>query len=368
MDGDDKGNNRAAAAYPSRQEYTVRVLLTAGILIALLVVLFLAWYLVDILLLVFGGALLAILLRGAALPITRYTGLPMAGSLILVLLLLIGIVTFFIWYVAPVLAQQTNSLLEELPASVEKLRRTLLKVIPLPAGASGSLNDVDWQQLAGATLKRVVSILSLSFGAIVNFVIILFVGIYLAFSPGPYLRGVIRLVPVSRRYAAGTILERLGYVLRWWLVGQFAAMAFIGTFVAVGLWIIGISPALVLGVAAGILEFIPYVGPLLGFLPIFVLAVPLGGQSILYVLVLYLLVQSLEGYVVTPLVQRRAVDLPPVVTVMSQAILALLVGFLGLLFATPLVACVVVLVDMIYVKGILESKPIPEEETAKAGD
>jgi predicted PurR-regulated permease PerM len=353
--------------YPTRHEFTVRVILAVGIIMSFFAMLFLAWYLVEVLLLVFGGILLSILLRSAASPISQYTRLPMPGGIVVVLLLMLGMGTLFIWYVGPVLAEQTNRLVEELPATTEQLKEGFLRTIPLPKGAITSVYGLDWGQIAGSVLKRVVSIVTLSFGVIANILIILFVGVYLAFSPGPYVRGIVRLVPVSRRETAQAIFDRLGSVLRWWLVGQLASMTFVGTLVAIGIGIIGISPALVLGIAAGILEFIPYIGPTLGFMPILILAIPLGFKTVLYVLGLYLLVQSLESYIITPLVQRKAVELPPVLTVMAQVVLALLVGFLGLLFATPLIACTMVLIDMIYVKAILEGKEVLPEESARNG-
>jgi predicted PurR-regulated permease PerM len=115
--------------------------------------------------------------------------------------------------------------------------------------------------------------------------------------------------------------------------------------------------ALTLGLLAGLLSFIPNIGPILSFVPAGLLAIPQGFSQVLYVGLLYIGIQTVESYVITPPMQRRMVSLPPALTISAQVILGVLFGFLGLLLATPLAAAVLVLVKMLYLEDVLGEPP-----------
>jgi len=189
--------------------------------------------------------------------------------------------------------------------------------------------------------------------ALVAFVILLFTGLYLAAHPQPYIRGLLRLFPLHRRERIGEVLYACGYTLRWWLFGQLLAMAVVGTLMGVGLAFIGVPLAFALGVVAGLFEFIPTLGPLLGLAPAVLLALTQDTTAVMWVLGLYTVVQTFEAYLLTPLVQQRVVHLPPVVTIVAQVFFAWTVGPLGLLIAVPLVAVLMVVVQMLYVEDFL---------------
>jgi predicted PurR-regulated permease PerM len=144
-----------------------------------------------------------------------------------------------------------------------------------------------------------------------------------------------------------------------------------------GLWLVGIPLAWTLGLIAGLLDFVPNIGPLIGFLPAFLLAMAMGPTKALWVAVVYVLVQTIEGYLVTPLVQKRAVDLPPALTITGQLLMGVLAGPLGVLLATPLLAVGMVLVKILYVEETLgdemetpddrmerdAGQPLPEDDS-----
>lgn len=191
------------------------------------------------------------------------------------------------------------------------------------------------------------------FDAGINFLIVAFVGLYLAVSPLTYVRGVLRLVPMPRRRRAAEVLFAAGFQLRWWLIGQLLAMIIVGILMWIGLSIIGVPLAFALGVLAGLLEFIPTIGPPLAIVPALLLSLVNEPQAALYVLVLYGVVQTVESYLLTPLVQERVVHLPPVVTITAQVFFAWTMGAVGLLVAVPMIAAVKIAIQMWYVEDVL---------------
>jgi predicted PurR-regulated permease PerM len=140
-------------------------------------------------------------------------------------------------------------------------------------------------------------------------------------------------------------------------------MLFIGLLTWIGLYFIGVPLALTLGLIAGLLSFIPNFGPIFSAIPAILLAFINSPTSALYVLALFVGVQIIESNIVTPLIERRTVELPPVLTVVSQLALAVLFGAVGLILATPILAVVMVLVQTIYIQDILgeETEDLPED-------
>lgn len=208
------------------------------------------------------------------------------------------------------------------------------------------------------------SFITSTFGIIGNIVIVFGVGLFFAINPSLYTQGVIRMVPVKRRARSATILNQVGTQLEWWFVGQLCSMASIGLLTFIGLSILGIPMALTLGIIAGLMNFIPNFGPILAAAPAVLIALaPHGDQATLnpmlavWVICLYIVIQLLEGWVITPFFQQRAVELPPALIIISQVIFGLLLGPLGLVLATPILATLIVLVRLLYVEDILGDKP-----------
>jgi predicted PurR-regulated permease PerM len=179
------------------------------------------------------------------------------------------------------------------------------------------------------------------------------VGLYLAAEPELYRKGVLHLVPKKKRERAQEVLNTVGYTLRWWLLGQLVAMSFVFALSWAGLAALGVPLALTLAVISGLLTFIPFLGPIIAAIPAILVALMEGWQLALGVTLLYVVIQNAEGYIITPLVQRQAVELPPALTLTAEILMILLLGFFGLVFAVPLAAATMVAVKMIYVQDIL---------------
>lgn len=202
-------------------------------------------------------------------------------------------------------------------------------------------------------LAEATGVFSTTLGALANVVIILFIGLFLAVEPRLYTDGLIRLVPIGRRARAREVLYAVGDVLQWWLVGKVVAMLVIGVLTALGLWLLGVELALTLGLIAALLTFIPNIGPVLALVPAVLLALLHSPTQALYVVLLYLAIQTVESYVLTPLVQRRTVSLPPALTISAQVALGVLLGGLGLVLATPLTVALLVLIQRLYIEDTL---------------
>jgi predicted PurR-regulated permease PerM len=206
---------------------------------------------------------------------------------------------------------------------------------------------------APAVVRHATRIVNDLLQGLLTVFVVLVSGIYLAAQPGMYVTGLLMLAPHARRPRYREVLGRLGYVLRWWMIGQLVPMVVIGTITAVGLKAIGVPMWWFLGLLAALFNFIPNFGPLVSGVPAFLLALAESPAKAMWVVVLYVVAQNLEGYVLTPLVQRRAVEMPPALLILFQVLAGLLLGALGVVLAAPLLAVVVVAIKMLYVEDVL---------------
>ena len=334
----------------------------------------LVWLALDLVLLLFAGVLLAIFLRTLASALARRSGLGVGWSLAIVVLLILGSVALAGWAYAPSLAEQSDQLTQAIPMAVADLSswlrqyrwgQWLLEQWGVSDGTSAGAALAEQAVSGGGDVVSQVTTAArrfLDFGVAV--IVIGFTGLYLAAEPGPYVRGIVRLVPFVHRRRAAEVLYATAHVLRWWLLGQALAMVVVGLAMGIGLGLIGVQLAFILGVLAGLFEFVPFLGPLLALGPALLIALASNTTQAAYVLVLYGIVQTLEGYVLTPLVQRKTVELPPVMTIAAQVALSWAAGPLGLLVAVPLVAVLMVWTQMLYVKDRLGDRVAPEVEEA----
>jgi predicted PurR-regulated permease PerM len=200
-------------------------------------------------------------------------------------------------------------------------------------------------------------------------VVVIVVGIYLAAQPGLYVRGFLHLLPFHVRARAAEIFREVGFVLRRWMIAQLIPMVVIGILTAVGLKIIGVEMWLTLGILAALFNFIPNFGPFISFIPAALFAIADDPSKVLWVVALYVFAQSLEGYVLTPLVQRKAVELPPALLILTQVLMGTLGGGIGLVLAAPLTAAALVVIKMAYVREALDDPvKVPSEHVAEEGD
>jgi predicted PurR-regulated permease PerM len=229
---------------------------------------------------------------------------------------------------------------------------------PQPGAASGaadsggiapSLKGRLTSQLGGAS-RYLFPFLTHTVAAVGGFLLVVFLSIYFAADPELYRRGALALLPARRRAQGAEVMDRVAMVLRKWLVTQLIAMAAIGTVTTIALLILKVKAAFALGLLAGLFEFIPTVGPLLSAIPAVAMGFLDSPEKALVVAAVYVGIQFLENHILIPLLMKGGMDLPPALTVVTQALLALVFGFLGLMVAVPLLATVMVTVQVLYVK------------------
>ena len=205
----------------------------------------------------------------------------------------------------------------------------------------------------GAVTRYLFSFLSSTVAVVTGLFLILVLSIYIGANPGLYKRGMLYMIPPDSRPRASQVLTAIGMTLQRWLRAQLIAMAVIGVVTAIGLWALGIKGALALGLIAGLLEFIPMVGPLLSAIPAVAMGFLDSPQKALFVIFLYIGIQMLENHILIPIVMKEGVDLPPVLTIIGLAVMSIVFGFLGMLVAVPILAAILVAVKLLYVEDVM---------------
>lgn len=317
----------------------------------------LLWLAAGTVLMLFAGVLLAVLLSNLTDLVRRHIGLARGWALALVCLLLSALAGATAWLAAARLAEQAQQFVDEAPRAMKRLRERLGQY-PWGKWAAEEVKDVRvTAEQRERALSRAADAASAAMEGATGAVVILFLGLFLAVNPALYQRGVVRLLPIDRRGRAHETLQRLGTVLWRWLLGRLLAMAAVGACATIGFLAIGLPLALILGSFAGVTNFIPNLGPLIWLGPALLIALAQNPNAAVYVLILFVIVQTAEGYLLTPLVQQRMTHLPPAVTLSAQVLMGTLLGFGGLALATPLAAAALVAVQMLYIEGVLGDAP-----------
>lgn len=329
---------------------------------ALAILALLAWRLADVLLLAFGAILTAVLLHALAEPLVRRLRLPRPAALSLAVAGLTLAIGGTLWLFGQQIALQLAALGSLLPKAWAALQA------PLSASPLGAyvLNDLERLRHAdGLVVQTASRLVRGSASAAAAAVIVLFAGLYLAFHPATYLRGLLHLVPPAARERAAQVMSACGEALNRWLLGQLVSMLLVGLTVGLGLWWVGAPSPVALGVLAGLAQFVPVVGPMAATLPGLIVAAVAGPQTLAWTAVVYLGASQFEANVVTPLLLRQMVELPMAVTLFAVLAMGVLLGPLGVLFATPLAVVAYVVVRHAYVEDLLgdrlSSPPAMEE-------
>jgi predicted PurR-regulated permease PerM len=189
--------------------------------------------------------------------------------------------------------------------------------------------------------------------AIAGLIVVVVGGIYIASDPDRYRRGIVQLVPKGHQDKFNRAIGACGHALEQWLRAQFAAMVAVGVLTGLGAWLIGLPAPLAIGVIAGILEFFPIIGPWLGAVPVLLLAIGQGMQTIVLAALLLLVIQQLEASVITPIAQDTMVKIPPFLVLFGLIAFGLVFGLVGVLVAGPLTLVAYVLVKELYIKDAL---------------
>lgn len=315
---------------------------------ALVFVVFVEW--VRYTALFFFAILIAVALAAFAERLSFRGRFPHAAGLALTLGILLALVGGLGWWIGPQLAQQFEQLSKEVPRGLDEARRWL-ESTSLGDRLPRNMPDIgDAKPGAETMLQKTGRFVGAGLAVVADFFILLALAIFIAASPGRYRSGALRLLPPRHRERGSEVLCAMGGALRRWLLARGALMLLVTVLLGVGLAILGVPLALPLALLAGLLSFVPYVGPTVASVPAVAMGLLESPMHAVYVAILYMGVQLLESYVVEPLVEARAVSLPPALIIAAQVFCVMWLGPMGVLLATPLLVVVVVAVQMLYLR------------------
>jgi predicted PurR-regulated permease PerM len=303
------------------------------------------------LLLVFAGVLFGTALRGLAEVVATRLRWDVKWALAAVTVALLAILAALTAWAVDSLIEQMTALAHKIDEGWAALRKTASET---ELGRRFLDGTEEIEEGIGVFVSKAAGMLATAAGFVGAVVLVGFVALYTAASPDMYQRGVVHLVPPSRRPRSRDVLRALSSTLRRWLLGRMVSMTAVGVTTWIGLWLMGIPLPLPLGLIAGAFGFVPNIGPIVSSVPAILLALTVSPIHVVYVIVFYLAINLADGYVFTPWVQKRAVALPAALILSGQVIAGTLWGVLGVMFATPIAACLVVLVRELYVEDVLE--------------
>lgn len=310
-----------------------------------------AWHAVLTLL---GGMLWGLVIDGATSFVSRHTRMPRWLAMLLLGIVSLGLFGLFWWWMGSSLASEFGGISQQVSEAWQVVR--------------GKIEGTEWgtrllddaQNLASSkeVTSRVGGVLSSTVGALGTIVLIFFFGIYFALAPDLYIGGALHLVPKHYRARLREVIAHVGIALRSWVLGRLVSMLIVGLGTGIGLWILGVPMALGLAIIAGLLSFVPNLGPAAAMIPGTLIAFSQGMMPGVWTAVVYLSVQAIETYVITPVIEQRVVSLPPAVLLGFQLLMGISSGVLGLFMATPLIVGTIVVIQALYIRDILQD-PMP---------
>lgn len=325
-----------------------RRVLTGAVVVALLIGM---WWISQVLVLAFGGVVVAVILRTMAEPVQRALRVPDHIALLIVTLGLLGLFIAFFTVFGALAIDQFSALLEEIPGAVASGRKWLMSY----QEGRWFLTLIDHSTPGGETLLQAIPLAGGLLGAMGEALLVLLVGIYLAADPNTYVRGVVRLFPPHRRLRVNHIMHAMSEALQRWFMGMAIDMLFVGVVTGVGLWLVGVPLPFALGVLTGISVFVPYIGPTIALIPGLLLALSVSPSLALSAAIVYAVALTIEGNVTQPLLQRWAVSLSPVVNLLAIVAFGIIFGAWGAVLATPMSVALTVLLRMAYIEDVLEA-------------
>ncbi len=292
--------------------------------------------LIQPILLIVAGMLVAVILDGGTRLFGRWLPIPRGLRLTIIVLLLLGFIVATVWLGGQQIVAQFGQLRQALEVQGARLSVLMSQYDLLP----GDFNLSAMTGQLSRTVGVVTSMLGAAFGGLTSLFLIFVIGLFLAIDPGTYLRGVVWLFPRERRDEATLLFQRVGFTMRRLFAGRLLGMAFEGTLTWLLLLWGGVPLASLLGILSAVLAFIPNVGAFITGLLMLAVGFSAGMDTGLWALGTYVVVQTVDGYVLIPIVAKKTVDLPPALTLSAQVLFATLFGLLGLAIADPITAAI----------------------------
>ena len=326
------------------------------------------WYFAATLFLIFAGVLLGVALNAMTNMLGRVVRLPHTLRLTLVCLALAALLSGVVYLGGATIAQQATALSGTIKSQLVSVKAFLERNgidtsyfdlgNPNAASAASSASETPsttpphtlpsagaLASSGGAIVSQTFKLLLGTVSAVGNFFIVLFLGLAFAAQPSVYRKGLLYMAPARHRARVTVIVDRIGETLERWLIAQMITMFAVFVVTWTGLAIIGIQSSFILGIQAGLLTFIPTVGALLGGLIVVLASLASGWVAAASAFVLFLGIHALESYILTPMIQRQALEIPPATLFAFQILLGVVFGIWGLALALPLMALAKVMID-----------------------
>jgi len=326
------------------------------------------WYFAATLFLIFAGILLGVALNAMTEILGRVVRLTHSLRLTIVCLALAGVLSGVIFLGGATIAEQATALSGTIKSQLVNVKAfldrngidtsyfDLANPASQTAAPGGSETPASPTRRSlpsagalassgGAIVSQTFKLLLGTVSAVGNLFIVLFLGLAFAAQPSVYRNGLLYMAPARHRARAAVIIDRIGETLERWLIAQMITMAAVFVVTWIGLTIIGVDSSFILGVQAGLLAFIPTVGALIGGLIVVLASLASGWVAAASALVLFLCIHAMESYLLTPMLQRQALEIPPATLFAFQILLGVVFGIWGITLALPLIAVVKVLID-----------------------
>ncbi|MEJ2540214.1 MAG: AI-2E family transporter [Gemmatimonadota bacterium] len=369
------------------------VLASPLILVGLLSLAFLVWQVRVELVVLFAAFLFGVSLYAAARWLSQKTGLGHRVSVAVCALTVFLTLGGFFFLTQQRLSSQYGEFGQRLPQALEAAE-SRLEGIPVLGTLGGQLRDLregltdgggdsssssgtsgagadspgegsassEGSQEGGSEEDRARSmqIVQVTLVGVSRVGLMIILALYMAFDGRRYVHAFLKLFPERQRHVGGELIRGIGTALPLWLLGRISSMAVVAALTAPGLMLLGIPLAFVLAFIAGLFSFVPVLGPIASVVPAILITLDAAPDKILWVLLLYGGIQLVESWFVTPRIQDRMADVPPLLLLSAQFLLGTLVGLVGVMFSTPLALAGLVVVQILYLReGLDEPITLP---------
>jgi predicted PurR-regulated permease PerM len=315
------------------------------------------WLAREVVLLGFLGVLIGVVF---SFPVRWLSSvMPRGLAVLLVLIALVAATTGLVALAAPVLQREVEQLRERAPRAIEKAQGWVRRV-QSATGAGGSDKGEAVQkgpEVAAKVGEKAVPALFAVVSGVTAVILVIVLGAFLVYQPDVYRKGVRLLIPAKHEGVFDEAWRRTGEGLRKWVGGIVISMTLMGLFTAIGLAVVGLEEWLLLGVLTFLGTFVPYVGAIASSVPGLLAGLAQSPRHFVLAGAVYLGVHLVEGYLVQPVVMRRAVEVRPALLLFGQGVFGAVFGLLGTVVATPMLVCAQVLTEYLWVERRLGKEP-----------
>src|SRR5262245_21309723 len=319
----------------------------------------LVWYSAPSLLLLFAGILFASLLDACTRGLGSVVPIARSWRYAVVVVIFAGCATLGLAWGIERLPGQVHALIQVMDTQLTVLERGLAGFGIDLFGPSGRQDLSQFLSDPGRLFGHVQYAVTGAYVVIINTIVVVCLGLFFAGHPAAYREGALVLMPIAARPRIRSVMDEMGRTMRYWLMGQLLRSAVVAIVLAVAFHLLGVPGATLLGVQAGASNFIPYLGPLIAAFPVALVAMPLGLSTLAWVMITYTVIQTIEGFVIAPLISKGSVNVAPAWTLFAIVILGALFGALGVALAAPVLAVGRIAVLRFYVEDWLRDRPRP---------